>query len=62
MKRIFLVGLLVLVLIVAGCSYGATGNAISGNAIDSDFEYASGPDAPQKKVKMTGTGHERVCN
>jgi len=61
MRKIIVLSLILVIVILAGCSNGATGNAVSGNAIDSDFGYASGSDAPQKKVKMTGTGHERVC-
>ena len=64
-KKLLIGIILVSILLVSGgCSDGITGNAMSNSTINSDsdsVEYLSGSDAPQKRAKSFGTGHERVC-
>jgi outer membrane murein-binding lipoprotein Lpp len=60
LKKIIVFAVIMLVVILTGCSTdGATGNVV--NKI-SDLGYAGSSDQPQKKVKITGSGHEQACN
>ena len=61
MRKIIMLSLVLVVLVLVGCSGGVTGSAASVDAVDGNSEYASGSDAPQKEVKKTGTGHEQSC-
>ena len=60
MRKIIALFLVLLVFALVGCSTnGATGNFVNDQAVDN--EYAEPSNSPQKKVKMTGTGHEQTC-
>jgi len=60
MNKIFMLIVLLLFILVTGCStYGATGNTVNDGAGNGWNDPNSG--SQQITGKMTGTGHERQC-